>query len=261
MNERPLRVGISSRLMHSPPAELGFRGKTLLYLEQTIAHWVMAHGALAVMVPTLSFDSAVTRRQVSVREYADSIDALLLQGGADVNPAMYGQAPLRPEWSGDIVRDRYEIELIEAFLSQGKPVLGICRGAQLINVAYGGTLMQDIATQRPQARIHVDAGLYDELEHELRFKAGSRLAALYSPAETARVNSIHHQAIDRLGGDLEAEAHSAEDGVVEAIRVRGPLFVVGVQWHPEFHWRRNDRLDPEPLLNSFLDAARKAIPR
>jgi putative glutamine amidotransferase len=252
---RPLRIGISSRLMHSPPAVLGFRGKTLLYLEQSIAHWVMAHGAVAFMVPTLGYDSTVSRRRISVREYVDLIDALLLQGGADVSPTMYGQAPIRPEWNGDIVRDRYEIELIEGCLGRGKPVLGICRGAQLINVAYGGTLMQDIATQRPQSRPHVDAALYDELSHALRIEQGTRLATIYPDPETRTVNSIHHQAIDRLGSDLEAEAFCEEDGIVEAIRVRGPLFVAGVQWHPEFHWNRTDRLDPEPLLNAFLDAA------
>jgi len=253
--KRPLRVGISTRLMHKPPAELGFRGKTLLYMEQSLAHWVMAHGALAVMVPTLGYDAEVSRRRVSVREYTDVMDGLLLQGGADVSPTMYGQTPLKSEWGGDIVRDRYEIELIEGFLTRGKPVLGICRGAQLINVSFGGTLVQDIASQRPQARAHVDAALYDQLQHALRIQPGTRMAAIYSDAEDVFVNSIHHQAIDRLGGDLEAEAFSSEDGIVEAIRVRGPAFVVGVQWHPEFHWHRTDLLDPEPLLNAFLEAA------
>lgn len=253
--KRPLRVGISTRLMHKPPAELGFRGKTLLYMEQSLAHWVMSHGALALMVPTLGYDAEVARRRVSVREYTDAMDGLLLQGGADVSPTMYGQSPLQPEWSGDIVRDRYEIELIEGFLTRGKPVLGICRGAQLINVSFGGTLVQDIATQRPQARAHVDAALYDQLQHGLQIQAGTRMSVIYPDAADVAVNSIHHQAIDRLGGDLEAEAFSSEDGIVEAIRVRGPAFVVGVQWHPEFHWHRKDLLDPEPLLNAFLEAA------
>lgn len=255
--QRPLRVGISTRLMHKPPAELGFRGKTLLYMEQSVAHWLMSHGALAVMMPTLGYDAEVSRRRVSVREYVDMTDALLLQGGADVSPTMYGQTPLRPEWSGDIVRDRYEIEFIEGFLTRGKPILGICRGAQLINVAFGGTLYQDLPTLRPDARAHVDPVLYDELHHELRIQSGTRLDGIYPRLGQTVINSIHHQAIDRLGGDLEAEAFSAEDGIVEAIRVRGPVFVAGVQWHPEFHWRREDLMDPEPLMNAFLAAARE----
>jgi putative glutamine amidotransferase len=256
LSVRPLRIGLSARLMHKPPAELGFRNKTLLYLEQSIAHWIMWHGALAMTVPTLGYDAGVERRKVSVREYAEVLDALVLQGGADVSPTIYGQQPLRADWAGDIVRDRYEIELIEGFMMAGKPVLGICRGAQLINASFGGTLIQDIPTLRPDARAHVDPVLYDELAHHIRFEPGSRLASTYADHENPLVNSIHHQAVDRLGSDLVVEARSAEDGIVEAIRATGSLFVAGVQWHPEFHWRRTDRLDPEPLMNAFLHAVR-----
>lgn len=257
MSVRPLRIGLSARLMHKPPAELGFRNKTLLYLEQSIAHWIMSHGALAMTVPTLSYDAGALRRKISVREYAQVLDALVLQGGSDVNPSIYGQQPLRPEWSGDIVRDRYEIELIEGFMMAGKPVLGICRGAQLINASFGGTLIQDIPSLRPQARAHVDPVLYDELAHRIRFEPGSRLASTYADYENPLVNSIHHQAVDKLGADLVVEARSEEDGIVEAIRATGSLYVAGVQWHPEFHWRRTDRLDPEPLMNGFLRAVRE----
>jgi putative glutamine amidotransferase len=255
VNRRPLRIGLSARLLHHPPAEMGFRGKTLQYLEQSIAHWIMAHGALAFMVPTLGFDAEVARRKVSVHHCVDALDGLVLQGGADLSPASYGQQPLRPEWAGDPIRDRYEIELLDGFLSQGKPVLGICRGAQLINVAYGGTLWQDIATQRPDARLHVDAALYDQHRHAVRFEPQSRLAELYLGCERGLVTSIHHQAVDRVGGDLEVEAHSLDDGLVEAIRARGSAFVVGVQWHPEFHFQDPSLLSGEPLMNAFLAAA------
>jgi putative glutamine amidotransferase len=259
MRHRPLRIGMSARLLHQPPAEMGFRGKTLQYLEQSVAHWILAHGAVAVMVPTLGHDAEVSRRKVSVREYAELLDGLVLQGGADVSPTTYGQLPLRAEWSGDVMRDRYEIELIQGFLERGKPLLGICRGCQLLNVAFGGTLYQDIATQRPEAQVHVDGTLYDELHHPVTFEPGSRLASLYAPQPQGLVNSIHHQAIDRLGGDLSVEARSSADGVVEAIRASGTLRVFGVQWHPEFHWGRTDRLDPEPLMLDFLNAARACI--
>jgi putative glutamine amidotransferase len=256
LNLPPLRIGLSARLMHRPPAELGFRGKTLLYFEQTMAHWIMAHGALVMGVPTLGFKADLQRRQVSIRAYVEDLDGLVLQGGADVSPTSYGQLPLRPEWAGDAVRDHYEIELIEGFMTAGKPVLGVCRGAQLLNVAFGGTLLQDIETQRPDARRHVDAALYDDFAHRIRLEPGGSLAALYPEQGEARVNSIHHQAIDRLGGDLQVEARSVDDGIVEAIRARGPRFIAGVQWHPEFDWRRDDHLDPEPLINAFLQAAR-----
>lgn len=256
---RPLRIGLSTRLMHKVPTELGFRGKTLQYLEQTFAHWIMAHGALALMVPTLGFDAEVSLRKVHVAHYVDALDALMLQGGADVSPGQYGQQPLRPEWAGDPVRDRYEIELIEAFIHAGKPVLGVCRGHQLINVAFGGSLYQDILTQRDGAIAHVDAAAYDQHLHRVLLTPGGRLAALYPGQDEAVVNSIHHQAVHRLGNGLMVEAESADDGLVEAIRGTGSGYVVGVQWHPEFHWRHAGRLDPEPLMAEFLRAARARV--
>lgn len=256
MSERPLRIGMSARLLHKPPAEMGFRGKALQYLEQSVSHWILAHGALALMVPTLGYDAEVSRRKVSVREVVELLDGLVLQGGADVSPPVYGQQPLRPEWAGDAIRDRYEIELIEAFLQYGKPILGICRGCQLLNVAFGGTLTQDLPTQRPQTRTHVDTELYDELKHRIIIEPDSHLARLYPDAQNLVVNSIHHQAIDRLGGDLIVEATSEEDGVIEAIRATGSTPVFAVQWHPEFHRGRDDRLAPEPIMDDFLRTAR-----
>ncbi|MBK6854357.1 MAG: type 1 glutamine amidotransferase [Burkholderiales bacterium] len=241
--------------MHLPPAELGFRGKTLQYLEQSIAHWIMTRGAVVFMLPALAFDSEITRRQISVRNYVDMLDGLVLQGGADVSPTSYGQQPLRVEWAGDAVRDRYEMELLEGFLEQGKPVLGICRGSQLINVTFGGTLLQDINTLRSDAARHVDPLLYDEMRHDVTFEPGSRLAMLYGGLAGGSVSSIHHQAVDRLGADLQVEAHSSEDHIIEAIRARGSNFVAGVQWHPEFHAQHAGLLSGEPLLDEFLAAA------
>lgn len=255
--DRPLRIGLSARLLHHVPAEMGFRGKTLQYLEQSVSHWILAHGALALMVPTLGYDAEVSRRKISVREVVALLDGLVLQGGADVNPQTYGQQTLRPEWNGDVVRDRYEMELIEGFLAAGKPLLGICRGCQLLNVAFGGTLVQDLPSQRPDVKAHVDADLYDELHHGIEFVRGTRLAGLYPDTPTAVVNSIHHQAIDRLGGDLQVEARSIEDGVVEAIRATGSIPVFAVQWHPEFQRERADLLNPDPIMEDFLRSARE----
>jgi putative glutamine amidotransferase len=255
---RPLRIGISARLMHQPPAELGFHDKRLQYLEQSIAHWIIRHGALAFMVPAVDTGSERVERVLPVRCYVDALDGLVLQGGADVAPSSYGQQPIDPRWQGDPVRDRYELALLREFLRQGKPVIGICRGHQLLNVAFGGTLLQDIATQRPDTRPHVDAELYDALDHEVTLVPGSPLDALYPVERTLRVTSIHHQAIDRLGEGLEVEA-LAHDGIVEAVRWRGPGYARGLQWHPEFHGDRARLLASSPVMLDFLQACERRL--
>lgn len=255
-SDSPLRIGLSARILHASPRDLGFSGKTLQYLEQSVAHWIMAHGALAYMIPAIVSGGEIERGSVSARDYVATLDGLLLQGGSDVSPESYGQTALSPEWEGDLVRDRYEIELLREFVFQGKPVLGICRGAQLINVAFGGTLHQDIATQIPGAIRHRDQDAYDQFAHEIRIEPQSSLSRLYQGAHGPMVSSIHHQAIASLGSGLVVEARSMPDGVVEAIRWTGSCYVVGVQWHPEFHdGAERELLDDTPLLMEFLSAA------
>ncbi len=255
---KPLLIGISARIHHpvGPVLDLGgIYAKTLHYLEQSVAHWVLGKGVLAVMIPAIESAGLLRRGEIGLVDYAAHLDGLVLQGGADIAPESYGETPLDPAWAGDRVRDRYEIELFNAFVEAGKPVIGICRGCQLINVALGGSLLQDISTQRPEARHHVDADLYDQNLHEIEIEPGSRLAEIYAGFTRARVNSIHHQAIDRLGSDVMVEARSTEDGVVEAIRVRGSSFVAGVQWHPEFHAQNEKLLSGEPLMHAYLAEA------
>lgn len=254
-----MRIGLSARLMHAPPDSLGFPGKTLQYLEQTMAHWVMSHGALAYMIPTIGFRAEVTRRMVSVRDFVEPLDGLVLQGGADVSPASYGEEAANPEWAGDRIRDLYEIDLIREFMAQNKPVLGICRGCQLINVAMGGSLWQDIPSFVENAIIHRDEALYDRYHHPIRILPGSLLAALYPKQSQALVNSIHHQCIRTLGCELVAEAVSIGDGVIEAIRHTGNTYLRGVQWHPEFHGEGSSLLDGGPIVSEFLNQARAAF--
>jgi putative glutamine amidotransferase len=189
--------------------------------------------------------------------YAEALDGLVLQGGADIAPPTYGERAEDPEWAGDPVRDRYEIELFEAFVGKGKPVLGICRGCQLINVAFGGSLYQDIGTMVPEALNHRDSSKYEQNYHQVRFVPDGRLAKLYPDHAEATINTIHHQAVKKLGRGLLVEAMSQPDNIVEAIRWRGPSYVLGVQWHPEFMWEpKEGQLDGTPILNEFLEAAR-----
>ena len=254
--QRTLKIGISARIFHPESGAKGLRSKTLQYLEESIAQWVMSRDVLVFMIPTVNTNGLVHPSNIRLRDYAKHLDGLVLQGGADVSPQSYAEAATRPEWSGDRVRDMYELELLHEFVEAGKPVMGICRGCQLINVAFGGTLYQDIASDVPSAIAHVN-DLYDSNYHELSFPPGSSLASMLN-VQNATVNSIHHQAVKDLGRDLAIEAVSGPDNIVEAIRYRKAPFVMGLQWHPEFHRAGGPALlDCMPILDSFLRAARE----
>lgn len=252
-----MRIGVSASFFHPDPDRKIFKGKRLLYLEEELVHWVMSAGALPVMVPTRA-------GSISPDDIVHELDGLVLQGGSDVSPESYGETPLRPEWAGDRFRDLYEQELIFACFRRKVPVFGVCRGLQILNVACGGTLYQDIALQVPGAREHRNGDIYDRLRHVIRFEPGSRLAALY-PEPHGEIISIHHQAIKDLGPGLAVEARSVEDGIIEAIRlVRDPdggalaPYACGVQWHPEFQKPHETHLlDPAPLMQEFFAEARR----
>jgi putative glutamine amidotransferase len=259
---KPLKIGISPRFLHNVPPELGFKGKTLQYLESSIAHWLMTSDALVFMVPSIGVGDVIRRGNIRLADYVAELDGLVLQGGADVSPLTYGETPLRQDWEGDRARDLYEIDLLQEFVAGGKPVLGICRGLQLINVAFGGTLFQDIGFQRQEAGEHHDPEAYDRHYHEITFASGGGLARLYPDLARTRVTSIHHQAVKDLGKDLVVDAVSVPDGMVESLRWIGSGYVVGVQWHPEFH-DPGDRelLDGTPLLQEFLQEAARVRER
>ncbi|HEX7911084.1 MAG TPA: gamma-glutamyl-gamma-aminobutyrate hydrolase family protein [Paraburkholderia sp.] len=257
ITQRTLRIGVSARIFHPEPGAKGLRGKTLQYLEESIAHWVMSRDVLVFMIPTVGHQGMLHPSNIRLRDYAKHLDGLLLQGGADVSPQSYAEQASSHEWPGDRVRDMYELELLHEFIESGKPVLGVCRGCQLINVAFGGTLYQDIATDVPTAGTHVNEN-YDQHRHGIHFPDGSTLANMFPGRRDAIVNSIHHQAVKTLGRDLNIEAVSASDGIIEAVRYRRAPFVMGVQWHPEFHRAGGpELLDCTPLLDTFLRVARE----
>ena len=262
MSDKPLLIGVSARIYYpgSQGALPGVFTKTLHYLEQSVAHWVLSGHAMAVMIPAVTRDSIVLRSDLALDDYAQALDGLVLQGGNDVAPECYGQAPLKPEWAGDPVRDKYEIELINAFINAGKPVFGVCRGFQLLNVMFGGTLWQDIASQRPESLDHREIGRYEKHFHPVEFVPGSRLAQLYPGQARTVANSIHHQGIKDLAPGFVVEARCPDDGVIEAIRRTTPgAYVAGVQWHPEFHDPTDtSTIDDAPMLQDFLDACRAA---
>ena len=261
-----LKIGISACFLYPDPARTVFAKKTLQYVEQSVPHWVMSGGALPVMIPSPVGEVTGVKHftdageGVNLADYAQWLDGLVLHGGADLWPGTYREEPIDERWQGDAGRDRYEIALVDAFVAAGKPVFGICRGMQLINVAFGGTLVQDIPTQRPDALTHRDADVYDQNFHAVDLVPSSRLAALLACTTTGRssnkINSVHHQCVKDLAPNFMVEARCPDDGTVEAIRHAGPAWVAGVQWHPEFHRLEYGTLDDAPILADFLAAAR-----
>ena len=251
-----LKIGISACFFHEDPKRAIFKGMTLQYIEQNVAHWLMQRDVLAFMVPSPEGRTKRAGSKATVDAYAQELDGLVLMGGSDVCPESYGEKALKPEWNGDRIRDDYEIALLRAFVALQKPVLGVCRGAQVINVAQGGTLYQDLGMQAPHALNHRNWAIYEQNCHATSFVPGSGLARLYPGKTLVKTNSIHHQALKDLGRDLVVEAWSEPDRIVEAIRYTGPAYVFAVQWHPEFHAPDNPSfVDDTPILDDFLDAA------
>jgi len=182
-------------------------------------------GAPLVVLPHLE--------EAELRAIFEHVDGLLLSGGGDISPALYGEEDGGLLWALDERRDRTELALARWALAEGLPLLAICRGIQVLNVAAGGTLIQDIPTQVRGALSHstVAGRPMDVVTHTVQVAAGSRLAALVGTGELG-VNSAHHQAAKAVGARLAITAR-APDGIVEGLEAPDHPFCVGVQWHPE----------------------------
>jgi putative glutamine amidotransferase len=241
----PLRIGLTASMFPPDPARPVFNGRALLFIERSMTQWLRRPGVV-VYVPC---------EAEGYDEIADDLDGLVLTGGVDVSPRLYGEEPRRPAWAGDPQRDAYELGLLRAMLGRDKPVLGICRGHQLLNVALGGSLFQDLLEDGATRRVHRDAALYDTNSHTISIERGSTLAALYPGLVRAEVNTVHHQAIRGLGDGLVVDARGEDDGVVEAVTSTRHRFVRGIQWHPEFRDPGGPlALDNGPLRDAFLAA-------
>lgn len=183
----------------------------------------------------------------------DALDGLMLSGGADVDPALYGEPRHANAGRSSVERDAFELGLCRAALERDLPLLAICRGEQLLNVATGGSLLQDIPSQLEGAVDHDPKQERWRPAHDVAIEAGSRLHAILGCTRTA-VNSFHHQAVKELGRGLVVTARSPEDGVIEGIEEPGRRFVVGVQWHPESFWREPSRFGA--LFRALVEASR-----
>jgi putative glutamine amidotransferase len=181
-------------------------------------------GGVPVLLPMTEPDDAA--RTIA------RVDGILVTGGADVNPVRYGAEPAPETDAADLERDDFEIALVNAALAGDQPLLCICRGIQILNVALGGTLHQ-------HHEGHFDVPNYNQGVHDVRVEPGSRLASIVG-TEVA-VNSLHHQTVDVVAAPLRAVAHSTDD-IVEGVEAPDQSFVVGVQWHPELLRHRPEHL-------------------
>jgi putative glutamine amidotransferase len=195
----------------------------------------------------------------SPRAVIDTIDGVLLTGGGDVDPAFYGQERHPSTYDAEPGRDEFEIDLARRALEADLPVLAICRGSQVLNVAAGGTLVQDIPSALKTDLTHVLELPKDGVAHDIHIVSDTRLHAAMGGAVDAssacHVNSRHHQSVGTLGRSLVASA-TAPDGVIEGIEAPEARFCVGVQWHPENFWRTGEF---RPLFDAFVAAARERL--
>lgn len=215
-------IGIPCGTTRNPEWSPALHGHRETYISA-----VVAAGGVPLLLPLVDDEDVL-------RASYDLIDGLLLAGGGDVEPHHYGEEPIPELGAVDPLRDRVELWLARRAAAEAKPILAICRGIQVLNVALGGSLYQDIAAQLRSEVVHNSSAIKQDwsyMAHELRLEPGSQLAQLLG-VERLPVNSLHHQAVKAVAPGLQAVGWSP-DGVVEALESTGGRFIIGVQCHPE----------------------------
>jgi len=208
---------------------------------------IEAAGGLSVILPPTRFGAAP-------REFVNRLDGLLISGGDfDIHPRFYGEKPIEGLRSIKPDRTEFELELTGMALQRDLPVLGICGGAQAINVALGGSLYQDIATQIQDAAEHQQSSKKETGGHQIQIQPGTQLQKIVKQ-QTLEVNTTHHQAVNRLGKGLVVNA-IAEDGLIEGIESSRHSFVLGLQWHPEVLAAKN--LYQRRIFSFFIDVCKR----
>ncbi len=207
-----------------------------------------------VAARALPAELALVSAQDSPRPRAEEFDGILFTGGEDVDPAFYGEKKRYASVQANPARDEFEWALLDRALHRRLPILGICRGTQIINVKFGGTLYQDMASEAPVEVQHRQPGNRSEATHGVTLTdSESRLGETFDGS--CRVNSMHHQAIKRLGRGLKVTARSSEDSFVEAVEAADDYpFLLAVQWHPE---EIVDRPEQRAIFEQFLAKCRE----
>lgn len=233
-NSKPL-IGIGSDLIPSGTRTSAFAYTT--YIEA-----LKRAGAIPVVIPP---------QPENATALLENLDGIVLAGGFDCDPAVYGEEQHESVEAMDPRRQENDLVLAKLAYERGVPTLGICLGMQVMNVARGGTLIQDIESQCPGSLLH-ESDPSDRIRHDVEVSAGSRLATIIG-AGRKNVNSSHHQAIGKTGAQLRVTA-AASDGIIEAVEDASHRFYVGVQWHPE---DMEGEQSASTLFGHFVDVARQ----
>lgn len=244
-----LRIGISAGIEPPNPHRQAFTKKSICYVEQQFAQYFAQFGVLPILIPDLPLEH--------LTPFMQELDGLVLQGGTDISPQRYKEDDAL--WKGDTTRDNYEWQVLELAMQLDLPILGVCRGFQLLNVYFGGSLYQDLPSQSTSSVIHRDRDLYDGLFHPITLVKEELLDQLNICKQSNLTNSIHHQGIKTLGKNLVPLAH-AEDGLIEAFywNQRPKGYVLGVQWHPDFFGAYQDKLlNNSPIIELYLEHSLK----
>lgn len=238
---KPL-IGISGNIIIS---ETGmFPGMERAYVNCDYVDSVIAGGGTPVILPVINDDEAI-------EEQMRNVDGLILSGGYDVNPLLYGEEPTQQQEYTYPEIDEHDIKLIKIAFKMNKPIFGICKGIQVLNVAFGGTLYQDLSHMEDCFIKHNQNSKRDMAGHTVEILKDSKLNKILG--DSVQTNSFHHQAVKDIAADFIANAWS-KDGVIEGIEMKGEKFVLGVQWHPE------GMIDKYPIMvklfKAFVDTAK-----
>lgn len=215
-------------------------------LSDTYTRSVLAAGGTPVILPP---------HVESIDDLLDSLDGIIFSGGGDIDSSHWNEEPHAEAYGFDEERDTFELQAIPKVVSRDMPMLGICRGIQTVNVALGGSIVQDIPAQMPgtlQHRQHKDGKMRDTTSHAVTIKEGENILYQIVGDTTLETNSFHHQAIGNVGEGLEVVA-TAEDGVIEAVWNPGMTFGLAVQWHPEM--LAANYPDHAAIFEAFVKAA------
>lgn len=238
---RPL-IGISTNFLTVDSGK--FLGMERIYVNKDYSDAVEKAGGIPLLLPPSS-------GQETVAEYLRICKGFLFSGGGDINPLLYGCEPMPKLEAVHTSLDEAQLLLIREVLRVGKPLLAVCRGAQLLNVALGGTLYQDESERTLPSLLHSQQAPRADKFHRIVLEADSIPGKLFG--RELNVNSFHHQSIRDLGEGLRIVA-TASDGVTEAVERQSGTFVLGVQWHPEMMLTGSDEM--LPLFSAFINAAK-----